>query len=287
MPDTDLTIKNALDKSAEYLKKKDSNSPRLDAEILLAHVMKKKRLQLYLEFDRPLSDNEKNLYRECLKKRAEHEPVAYITGEKEFMSLSFKVTPDVLIPRPDTEMIVEESIRKIKEWKKQNPEKKPSILEIGTGSGAISISILHHFADLEITATDISESAIHIAEENAMRHNFANRIRFVHGDLFAGAKGPFDFIISNPPYIASGDINTLSPDIIRHEPHQALFSGKEGLDTIKRILSEGEKKLSPGGWILVEIGEGQYEKIKKIIDDRKKIQIVEDFAGIIRVLCMQ
>lgn len=287
--DTILTIKEALDKSADYLKKKGSLSPRLDAEILLSFILKLTRLQLYLQFDKPLSEDEIARYRELLKRRGEHEPVAYITGEKEFMSLPFYVNRGVLIPRPDTEVLVEQAIKRILEWISTRENAMPRIFEVGTGSGAIGICLLRRFPDLRITAGDISGEALETARKNAERHGVEGRLDLAQGDLFCGLEGPFDFIISNPPYIAEKDKNALSPDILLHEPAQALFAGPEGLDVLIRIIREGKKIISPLGWILVEIGKDQYIKLLQIIREPEKfqsVQVVEDYAGLVRVLCM-
>lgn len=285
-----LTIKEALYKSAEYLKKKGSLSPRLDAEVLLSLILKITRLQLYLQFDRPLSGEETTQYRELLKRRGEHEPVAYITGEKDFMSLPFFVNLDVLIPRPDTEVLVEQSMKRIREWIEAHENAMPSVFEVGTGSGAISICLLRHFPGLRITAGDISKEALVVARRNAERHGVEERLTLLEGDLFCGMGGAFDFIISNPPYIAEKDKETLSPDILLYEPARALFAGSEGLDVLIRIIREGEKIISRSGWILVEIGKDQYIKLLQIVGEPEKfqsVQVVEDYAGLVRVLCMK
>jgi len=286
---TGLCIKEALDKSAEYLGKKGSKSPRLDAEVLLSHVLGLPRLQLYLQFDRPLTEKEKTGYRELLKRRAIHEPVAYITGEKEFLSLGFYVTPAVLIPRPETEILVGEAIKKITAWKEQRPDSNPTVFEVGIGFGVISISLLLHFPDLEISASDVSKQALDIAKKNAKRHGVEERLRLLEGDLFAEESGPFDFIISNPPYVPETEKPHLAPDIIKHEPHSALFAGNEGLDVILPLIISGAKKISPLGWILVEIGKDQYIKLNPKIEASEKfrsVKIVEDYADVVRVLCI-
>ncbi len=289
MAEAPLTIKDALDKSTEYLRKKQSSSPRLDAELLLAHILGITRLQLYLQFDRPLSEEEKSKYRDVLKRRGEHEPVAYIIGEKEFMSLSFYVTPAVLVPRPETELLVEEAIKHIEEWETEHPGTVPSIFEVGVGCGAISISLLHHFKDLRIIASDVSADALDVAKQNAERHGVADRFTLIPGDLFAGESGPFDFIIGNPPYLREDEKATLAHDIVRYEPYAALFAGADGMDVVRRIIFEGEKKLSPGGEILLEIGKNQYVKLSAKIESRekfRKVQTVKDYTGVVRCLCL-
>jgi len=290
MTDERLIVKEAISRSTEYLRKKGSTSPRLDAEILLSHVLEITRLDLYLSFDRPLSIEEKDRYRDLLKRRAAHEPVAYITGEKEFMSLSFRVNPSVLIPRPDTETLVEACIGRITEWREGHKERLPSVFEVGIGSGAVSISLLHHFPELEITASDLSASALELARGNAARHGVADRLHLLEGDLLAGHSEPVDFLLSNPPYIAEKERGILSPDILEYEPPEALFAGKEGLDVIERLLSEGEKIISPGGWILVEIGKGQYITLESKIRKSglfRTVDAVEDYSGVVRVLSVQ
>jgi release factor glutamine methyltransferase len=289
MDTTLLTIKEALEKSADYLCKKNSLSPRLDAEVLLSHVMGLPRLQLYLQFDRPLSESEREHYRALLKRRGDHEPVAYITGKKEFFSLVFQVTPAVLIPRPETEILVEQAIKRIEEWIKAHEGRFPRIFEVGAGSGAVSICLLHRFPDLEVTGSDINAEALKVAVRNADAHHVSERLQLIHGDLFAGQGGFHDFIISNPPYIAEAERDALAPDILRYEPATALFAGPEGLDMIERIILEGEKNISPDGWILVEIGKGQSLKLLHKIEEEKKfrvVQTVEDYTGLVRILCM-
>ena len=284
-----LTIKEALEKSADYLCKKNCLSPRLDAEVLLSHVTGLPRLQLYLQFDRPLSEGEKEHYRTLLKRRGEHEPVAYITGIKEFFSLVFQVTPAVLIPRPETEILAEQAIKRIDEWKRGHEGRSPRVFELGVGSGAVSICLLRRFPDLELTGSDISGEALKVAGRNAEIHHVSERLHLCEGDLFAGQGGSYDFIISNPPYIGEKERNTLPPDILRYEPPAALFAGPEGFDMIERIILEGEKKISSDGWILVEIGKGQSLKLLHKVEEGKKfrvVQAVEDYTGSVRVLCM-
>ena len=285
-----LTIKGALDKSARYLKDKGVESSRLDAEVLLSTILGLRRIDLYLKFDRPLNEKEKGRYREFLKRRAQFEPVAYITGEKEFMSLPFYVNPSVLIPRPDTEILAETSMKKIRSRIAAHPEKSPEIFEIGAGSGALAVSILVNIPDIEITASDISTKALETAQRNAERHGVRDRLYLLEGDLFAGSTGPYDFIISNPPYIPEQQKKTLQKDILDHEPHAALFAGEHGLDVIDRVITEGRKFLLPDSWILVEIGDEQYQKIirkHEIENNFSKVEAVEDYTGTVRVLCLQ
>ncbi|HPB30383.1 MAG TPA: peptide chain release factor N(5)-glutamine methyltransferase, partial [Candidatus Sumerlaeota bacterium] len=232
-------------------------------------------------------ETEKEQYREMLRRRGRHEPVAYILGEKEFMALPFFVNPSVLIPRPDTEILVEQAGRRIRAFIEEKG-RPPAVFEIGVGSGAISVALLTMFTDLTITAGDISAEALAVAGRNAERHGVSSRLELLSGDLFAGAPGPFDMIISNPPYIGENARAELSPDILEHEPAAALFAGPDGLDVLLRILEEGPKKLRLDGWILLEIGSDQLPHLKSPIEKFfSNFEAVKDYAGLVRVLCIR
>jgi release factor glutamine methyltransferase len=287
MTNDSLIIKDALDKSAEYLKSRGSASPRLDAEILLCRITGLARLQLYLRFDQPLSKNEIEKYRELLKRRAAHEPVAYIIGEKEFMSLPFYVSPAVLIPRPDTETLIEEAIKRIEEWRAAHPNIMPSLFEVGVGSGAIAVSLLHRFPEFLMKASDISAASLEVAQKNAVRHGVQERLSLFCASFFGNESGPFDFILSNPPYLSEKDKQTLAPDILLHEPHEALFAGEDGLDVLIPLIEKALKILSSDGWIFLEIAPSQFHILKNIVElqkDVKKVAAVEDYSGLVRVL---
>lgn len=286
MSEEPLSIAKAISLSAEFLKKKNFSNPKLEAELLLCKVLEVPRIQLYLKFDQILSEEQKSQYRELLKRRIAYEPSAYIIGEKEFLSRAFYVDKSVLIPRPETELLVEKAIDIIK---KIGSEKEGSIkvFEIGVGSGIISISIALAKIDVDIIGNDISEEAIKIAWKNAERHNVQNKIKFYQGNLFEGINEKVDIIISNPPYVAEKDKDSLSKDILDWEPYQALFGGEDGLHFIKEIITKAPDFLNDDGYLLLEIGCGQDEDVKEMVNSSgclKFIEIAKDYSRIPRIL---
>jgi release factor glutamine methyltransferase len=277
-----LTVLEAINLSTGYLDKKGIESPKLNAELLLANVLKCKRLDLYLTFDRPLKDDETQNYRELLKRRAGFEPLQYILGTVEFYGLMFKVNPSVLIPRQETEILVETVINSIS---KEGP---CSILDIGTGSGIIAISIAKHLPNCRVTAVDISEDAIAVAKDNATLNNVDSRINFVHLDITNGTvlPGKFDIVVSNPPYISSKDYEELKPELKVYEPKMALTDYFDGLSFYRKILSSAENYLNMKKRIYFELGEGQSASVKDIMEQNKfiNIKITKDYLGIDRVI---
>jgi release factor glutamine methyltransferase len=220
-------------------------SARLDAEVLLAHVLKITRVALYTGFDKPLHENELGAYRDLIRRRLAGEPVAYLVGEQEFWSLPLAVDPRVLIPRRDTETLVETALRLARGARR--------IADIGTGSGAIVLALLKELPEATAVAVDASEDALAVARANAERHGMVERLRLVRGDLVAPLDGGFDLVVSNPPYIPRGDLPGLSPEV-RREPPAALDGGADGLDALRRLVPAAKAKLAPGGWLLVEHG---------------------------------
>lgn len=283
------TIRRVLTWTTEHLKKHHSDSPRLDAELLLAHALGCQRIQLYTNFDTEMSEDQRTVMRGLVQRRSKAEPVAYLIGHREFFSLDFKVTRDVLIPRPDTETLVMETLDLLKD---APPDVK--LLELGTGSGCISIAIGKHHSGVRITATDICPAALEIARENAAKHGLSDRIEFLQGDLFAALKshpGPrFHLLLSNPPYVTSAEMATLPPDIRLHEPSVALDGGSEGLNYLRRIADEAPNYLDTGGHVLVELAPEQAERMR---DDCFSAahwtgkKIVKDSAGHPRVVLAQ
>lgn len=257
-----------------------SATPRLDVEILLLHILKKDRTWLIANNNEEVSQDVRNKLHELVSERIKGIPVAYLTGNKEFYGLNFKVTPAVLIPRPETEMIVDEAL-------KLNPAPK-NILEIGVGSGCIIVSILSELKKRNIqskaTATDISDEAIGIAKDNAKFHKVDAQINFQKVDLFPEANQKFDLIVSNPPYIPSGSSEVSVGT--KFEPNLALYSGDDGLDCIRKIAENLPSFLSPGGVFLMEFGINQSEAIKDIFSNLgfQSLTILPDLAGIPRVL---
>lgn len=281
------TVIKLVSWTESYFQKKSIDSPRLTAEILLAYSLGIKRLDLYLQHDRPVQNNELSDFKALIKRRIEHEPVAYIIGEKGFFESDFKVTKDVLIPRPDTEIIVEQAL-KILEKENKKKIKFWSVLELGTGSGAIILSLAKKIQDPLYFASDISSSALKIAKENAQKIS-KDRINFFAGPWFSSLKRApvFDLIVSNPPYISSHDILHLQPEIRVFEPVNALDGGKDGLNSLASILDDAGDYLVPGGTILLEIGFDQKKGVEDILMNSNKYQSIEfikDLAGHDRVV---
>lgn len=276
-------IDTILTWTRQYFGEKGVENPRLDAEVLLSHVLQKDRLYLYVHFDQPLEERELAVFREAVKKRAARLPVAYITGSKEFMGLDFQVTPAVLIPRPDTEILVETALKLL-----ENKE-SPEILDIGTGSGAICISMLVNLPTAHGTTVDISSEALVVAKSNADKHQVAQRLTFCQGDLFAPVAGQkFQAILSNPPYIPEADILELTPEV-RQEPNLALDGGKDGLDFYRRIVEESKHYLLAGGFVAMEVGIDQAELVAALAEKTgffKVSAIVKDYGGIERVVVL-
>ena len=275
------TISSLLNWTVNYFKSKNIQSARLDAEVLLSHVLRQERIYLYVHFDEPMEQNELSKFREYVKKRAQHVPIAYIIGEREFMGLPFKVTKDTLIPRPDTEILVENVLNNV------DKDKEIEIVDIGTGSGAIILSLLVNLPKAQGKTVDISSKAIEVAKENAVNLQVNDRCEFFVGDLFAPLNGnKFDLIVSNPPYIPQKDIATLEDDVKEYEPVSALTDGGDGLSYYRRLLSEGKAYIKENGFIALEIGIYQSEDVKQIAMDNgwKDIKIIKDYAGIDRVV---
>lgn len=276
------TIGEILQWTKQYFGGKGVENPRLDAEVLLSHILHQDRLYLYVHFDQPLQPEELAAFRQCVKKRAARIPVAYITGTKEFMGLAFTVSPSVLIPRPETELLVEQALVRMA------PLTAPAILDLGTGSGAIAVSVLKNLPQAQGVAVDISPEALAIAEKNAWQLGVADRLTLAQGDLFAPvAASRFDAILSNPPYIPCADLKTLQPEVCR-EPVFALDGGRDGLDFYRRIIAQGSAYLKPDGFIAFEIGMGQLPGIKGIVEPSRFVisEVQKDYAGIERVVTL-
>ena len=277
------TVLRVLQWTAEYFGRKGIDQPRAGAEVLLAHVLGMERIELYLNFDRPLPPDELTAYRELIRRRAAHEPTQYITGKQEFWSLEFLVTPDVLIPRPETELLVEKALELVKDTSKR-------VLDLGTGSGAIAIALAHECRDLQVVAADRSTAALLVARRNASRHHVSERIALVATDLFDGLSSSvpfFDVIVSNPPYVGEEEFPQLAPEITKYEPNAALLAGPQGLAIIQRIIKEAPAYLKRGGSLLLEIGAGQAEMLHLELSRDPLIEhseIDRDYSGILRLL---
>jgi release factor glutamine methyltransferase len=268
--------------TTDYFGEKGIDNPRLDAELLLAHVLEQERMYLYVHFDQPLQHEEREQYKALIRRRANGEPTQYLTGVQEFWSLEFRVTPAVLVPRPETEHLVEAAIA----LAKQSSQAK--ILDIGTGSGAIAICLKHEEPEAELFACDISEDALNVAAQNAKTLlKDENGVLFRQGDLFAPfADMSFDLIVSNPPYISTKEYEALEPHVREHEPQGALHAGEDGLDVYRRLIAEAPDYLNEGGHVLVEIGYGQKEAVTELFERQgfEIREIINDYAGIERVI---
>jgi release factor glutamine methyltransferase len=255
------TVARILDWTAKYLKQNGSDTPRLDAEILLAHVRRCPRIQLYTNFDVPLTEPERAAMRDLVKRRANAEPVAYLVGKREFYGLNFEVNSQVLIPRPDTETLVLNLI----ELARPLPEAR--ILDLGTGSGCIPISAAVNLPNARLMTVDISPGALEVARRNAEAHKVSDRVEFREGDLFGGvpAGEQFDFVVSNPPYIPENELDTLDRDVRCHEPRLALDGGPAGMVVVSRVITDAPQFLKPGGWLLVEIDSPQADLCRGVV----------------------
>jgi release factor glutamine methyltransferase len=258
------------------------DSARLDAEVLLARACGIPRAMLLAGVPQ-LAPELIRRFRRMVARRAAHEPLAYIIGRKEFFSLDFEVTPAVLIPRPDTETLVEAALKFLA------TREQARILDIGTGSGAITIALAMNALDARIVATDISEDALEVARHNAIRHRCEDRIEFVRADLFPEGDSRFDLIVSNPPYIADSDLETLQPEIRLHEPRLALAAGPDGLAFYRRIAAECRAHLNSDGAVMVEIGAGQAFAVEALFRRAgfSNIDAIRDLARVERVIVVK
>jgi release factor glutamine methyltransferase len=278
-----LTVLEAIKLSADYLSKKNIDASRINAENLLAHVLKCKRLDLYLSFDRPLKEEEINDYRELIRRRGASEAVQYIIGTVEFYGLNFKVNPSVLIPRPETELLIEKILESL------NKNDSLKILDIGTGSGNIAVSLAKHLPNAEIVAIDISDAAIQTAKENSELNNIDGQISFCKLDIISGnlqKNNNFDLIVSNPPYVSLKDYSGLSPELLNHEPRIALTDDNDGLNYYREISKKAKSLLEVGGKIFYEVGLGQSEEVKNLLMENNfnEIEIFKDYSNIDRVV---
>jgi release factor glutamine methyltransferase len=254
------TVRRLLEWTENFLRTKNVESPRLEAQILPAHALGCKKIDLYVRHEEEPAEDRRTAFRDMIRKRAEGMPVAYLVGHREFYSLSFDVTPAVLSPRPETETLVLEALRLLK------PLDAPQVLDLGTGSGCIAVSILRQHKAARVTAIDASASALAVAAGNAAKHAVADRVAFLEGDLFAPVAGQtFDAIVGNPPYIAHAEFPVLDPGVRDFEPRAALDGGPDGLAFYRRIAAEAPAYLNPGGTILLEVGATQAAVVRELL----------------------
>ena len=292
------TVLKLLKWSVSYFETHRVENPRASAEILLSHVLNLKRIELYVRYEQPVVSSELKRFKDVIKRRIEKEPVAYIVGHKGFWSMDFKVTPEVLIPRPETEHLVEAALtysQRLSRLSKENaPEKegKKRILELGTGSGAIILSLASELQKHLFFASDISPGAIRVARINAGKHQLENRVSFFLGSWFSPLREKstaFNLIISNPPYIPTSEIDRLQPETRKYEPRNALDGGADGLDFIRHLIQQAYIHLVEGGALMLEIGHDQKDSVETIAAGTgryENVSFFKDLSGFDRVACM-
>jgi release factor glutamine methyltransferase len=279
-----VTVLEAIRKSTEFLAKKGVESPRLQTELLLAHLLKMPRMKLYLSFERALTPAETDALRELVKRRGRREPLQHLTGSVSFCGLEIAVNRQALVPRPETELLAEAGWQFLSTLNLQ----PSTVLDFGTGTGCIAIALAVKCPGAKITATDVSAEALALAGENAARHNVTGQIQFLRGDGFAAFSTDefFDLIISNPPYIPTEEIAALQPEVRDFDPRAALDGGAGGLDFYRRLGKEAKSFLKPDGRIMLEFGDGQDETVRNIFEAEKWIveAVKEDYSHRARIL---
>ncbi len=276
------TVRQLLHESVDRLRNAGVDTPKLDADVMLSKASGRSRLDLFAHPEFVPPEAEVRQFLEWVERRVKREPLAYIIGEREFYGISFEVTPDVLIPRPDTEILVETAIGLI------HGMQAPTVVDIGLGSGAIAISIAANVSDAIVYGSEFSHAALSIACRNAQRAGVSGRTHFSLGDLFEPFKGlRFDLIVSNPPYIPTSEIDSLEPEVAVYEPRQALDGGPDGLDYYRRLTSMACRYLMPGGALALEVGIGESGAVEELLASNgfKAIRSVRDYSGIDRVVC--
>jgi release factor glutamine methyltransferase len=275
-----MTVLEVLQSTAAYFKKRKIDNPRLNAEHLLAHVLDRGRIELYLEFERALGESELATLRELVRRRGRGEPLQHLLGTVEFCGQTFLCDKRALVPRPETEELVELLTSKL-----QLPSSNFRVIDVGTGSGVIALSLAARFREAEIYASDISEQALALARENALRLNFDGRVQFLRSNLLEGVDGMFDLIVANLPYIAAQDRHTLSREVL-HDPQVALFAAEQGAELLRKLIEQTPARLRPGGMLALEIGAGQSEALLSILADKnyRDISSRNDYSGRTRFL---
>ncbi len=271
-----MTVKTAIAAATDRLASAGCSSPRIDAERLIGHVLGAPRSQLYAEPERELSADEERAHADELERRCRREPLAYVLGQWEFRNLTLRVTPAVLVPRPETEIVVERCLVRVR------PQDAPLVLDIGTGSGAIGLSIASEHPGARVVAIDSSDEALRVAQLNARLLELDDRVSFVRGDLFAGQSGPFDLVVSNPPYVSADEYATLEREIVDYEPRDAVL----GTGFHKRIAIEARSVLSTDGWLVLECGATETGTVSSQVESLgySSVTISDDLAGHPRVV---
>jgi len=280
------TIGRLLNWTTDFLRRHGSETPRLDAEVLLAYAHGWERIQLYTHYEDIPGEDIRNKFREMIRRRAEGVPVAYLVGEREFFSLKFRVTPDVLIPRPETEFVL---VTLLERARSHGSQRNWRICDVGTGSGVLAVCAAKHLVSSQVVAIDKSPEALAVARENAMRHGVVDRIRWVVSDLFDEVPSDltFDFIISNPPYVSETEFANLASTVRDFEPYQALVAGPQGTEVIERLIPQAAEKLMPGGYLVFEISPMICEKACELVKGEPRLElgpVVRDLARLPRVI---
>lgn len=269
------TVGRLLAWTTEFLKRHGSETPRLDAEVLLAEALGCRRIDLYTAFEEVPSEAARATFRQLVQRRAEGMPVAYLVGRREFYSLCLRVTPDVLIPRPETEFVVMTLIELAKARLAKRPEPPIEVCDVGTGSGAIAVAVAKHLPQARITAMDSSVAALDVARRNAEMHGVSGQIEFLQSDLFAALppERRFDFIASNPPYVSEAEFEHLARDVRDYEPRAALVAGPRGTEVIARLVPEAARRLVPGGHLLIEVSPMIHDAVQAILRGEALLEV--------------
>jgi release factor glutamine methyltransferase len=276
-----VLLKDALSLAIDQLTSARVGSPRMNAELLLMFTLSCDRACLYAHPERELSAEEEGRYREAIAQRSRGIPAQYITGHQEFWGMDLIVSPAVLIPRPETEHVIETVLHLTDP---STPESSPRMVDVGTGSGCIALALAKELPGAEIHATDISPAALEIARANAARHQLERRICFHETDLLAGfAPRSFDFVVSNPPYVGESEQDHVQLEVRRFEPRNAVFAGPAGTEVIERLVPEAESTLKPGGWLVIEISGTIAQSVKRLLTSWQDVQITNDLQGIPRI----
>jgi len=301
MPETEVwTIGRLLNWTTDYLADRGSPSARLDTELLLAEACGCERIELYTRFDTPASDKTRTTFRELVQRRAEGMPVAYLLGRRDFYSSTFRVSPAVLIPRPETELLVvalldlvnargSEEGTAVAPLTPASPSGQFRFADVGTGSGILAVCAAEHVANCQVTAIDISQEALEVARQNVQDHGHTDRIELCHSDLFDSVPPgePYDVILSNPPYIAENEVDMMAAETRDYEPRLALFAGESGTEVIERLVPQAAERLAPGGSLLMEISPMIEERVVGLFEGQatwELLPVVKDLAGLSRVV---
>ncbi len=280
------TIGRLLSWTVDYLSKHGAENPRLDAEVLLAEARGCRRIDLYATYGDDADEPTRTAFRELVRRRADGTPVAYLVGRREFYALDFEVNPDVLIPRPETELLVVALLDNVKKRPASNTMME--IADVGTGSGALAVCAAKYVPNSHVTAIDISPAALAVARRNAERHGLADRITFVEGDLLSAepAEPRFDYIVSNPPYVSTSEMEQLARDVRDHEPHVALRAGERGTDVVAPLIEQAASRLKPGGTLFIEVSPMIAGEVEQLIRQQASLELgqtIRDLAGHPRV----